>query len=234
MNFFEILKWQLIYFLYTSICVYISSWVYIFFSKQKPSKKQLYLSSIIGIFWTVYSHFSGEICETALRVVPQPIPDLSHGDDPMIGMGCVIGYIIWPVFIAMCSSFLFLIAWIIKFNKIFTRKFIIFFLTSIFLIFIVNDLFILKENYKYIRKNEIRRKEWILKNPEKVQEAKLRKEIKKVRFECDYLDEEGHPYNDLIRSCMKQKLIKKGLWEKYVEKYGPKIYIYSLTWRVKD
>ena len=122
MNFFEILKWQLIYFLYTSICVYISSWVYIFFSKQKPSNKQLYLSSIIGIFWTIYSHFSVEICETALRVQPQPIPDLSHGDDPMIGMGCVIGYIIWPVFIAMCSSFLFLIAWIIKFNKIFTRK----------------------------------------------------------------------------------------------------------------
>ena len=62
----------------------------------------------------------------------------------------------------------------------------------------------------------------------------MRKEIEKVRFECDYLDEEGHPYNDLIRSCMKQKLIKKGLWEKYVEKYGPKIYIYSFPWRVKD
>ena len=110
MNFFEILKWQLIYFFYTSICVYISSWVYIFFSKQKPSKKQLYFSSTIGIFWTVYSLFSAEICETAPRVLPQLIPDISHSDDPMIGMGCAIGYIIWPFFLlcVLLSYFLLL------------------------------------------------------------------------------------------------------------------------------
>ena len=117
MNFFEILKWQLIYFLYTSICVYISSWVYIFFSKRKPSKKQLYLSSIIGIFWTVYSHFSAQVYETALRVQPRMIPDLSKFDDPMIGYGGVIAYMFLPIFFTIGSSLLFLIAWIIKFNK---------------------------------------------------------------------------------------------------------------------
>ena len=220
MKFFEILKPQLIYFLYISICVYISSWLYIFFAKRKSSKKQLYFSSTIGIFWTLYSHFSAEICETALRVQPQPIPDLSYGDDPMIGYGCVIKYIFLPIFLAIGSSLLFFIAWIIKFKKIFTRKFTILFLTSIFLIFLANDFFTLKENNKYIRINEIKRKEWELKNPEKVEEAKLRKEVRKLRIECDYLDEEGHQYIDLIRSCMKRKLIKKRLLEKYEEKYG--------------
>lgn len=90
--------------------MYISSWVYIFCSKRKPSKKQLYLSSIIGIFWTVYSYFSAEICETALRVQPQPIPDLSYGDDLMIGLGCVIAYLFLPILLTIGSSVLFFIA----------------------------------------------------------------------------------------------------------------------------
>jgi len=110
MNLFEILKPQLIYFLYTSICVYISSWLYIFFAQGKPSKKQLYFSSIIGIFWTFYSHFSAEICETALRVQPQLRPDLSYGDDPMIGLGCVIAYMFLPILLTIGSSVLFFIA----------------------------------------------------------------------------------------------------------------------------
>jgi len=130
-------------------------------------------------------------------VQPQPIPDLSHGDDPMIGMSCVIGYMFLPILFTIVSSVFFFFAWIIKFKRIFTRKFIMFFLISIILIFLANDLNSFKENNKYIKENEIRRKERELKNPEKEEEAKCREEIRTVRTECDYLKEDGS-YYDLI------------------------------------